>query len=278
MEIEEQRRLKENCTHINLGCCKLPRYQYSNYGQCIVRAVDSVHQTIKKFVQLNNCGMLLSSDTDDHHRRLFEKLKNTKGIGPLSYNQLWHCLCLSGMLPFSYMQSSAICPNSGPGKLIQTYYPKCKSEKALLAKLNEVRGNIRNLGMERITNFLLENGMCELYRLGVRTKLATQSMDVEQRKQGYASHDFHNFMIHSSPTKNPDIYVCNPFTDEWEHLFRVGEKCLEMRPSFLDNSDTSSSLLRCDITYDRSNENIVVTIKGPYLKKENIEPSSLFIS
>lgn len=37
--MEENRRMKDNCTEVHLGSCKMPRYQYANYGTCIVKQV-----------------------------------------------------------------------------------------------------------------------------------------------------------------------------------------------------------------------------------------------
>jgi hypothetical protein len=122
--------------------------------------------------------------------------------------------------------------------------------------------------------------MCEIYRLGMRTKIVTQKMNEEERKQGYASERFHDALVSSPPTRNPDLYFFNPFTNQWQHLFRVydkGDKGLQMRPSFLDNPDTSSSNLNVEITYGTVDECLSVNIEGAYLRKEKINPSSLFI-
>lgn len=236
-----------------------------------------IHSYIKDFLCQHDRTLYARGQPEYHHGQLFETLRNVKGIGPLSYNQLWHCLCLSGILPLSFVQSLAVSPTSGPGKLIQTFYPKCTSEKALLAKITEVTGAMHGLGLTRINNFILENGMCEIYRLGVATKIATMKMTAEDRKRGYASEQFHDALVCSPPTKKTDLYFLNPFTKEWQHLFRVYDKGIQMRPSFLDNPDTSSSYLNVKITYGKVDECMTVNIDGTYIKKEKINPSSLFI-
>lgn len=278
IKMEENRRKKDSINTKNLGSCKLPRYQYANYSAHIVQEIDLIHCFIKDFMYQNNRTSFSTADSDYHHGQLYDTLQTVKGIGPLSYNQLWHSLCLSGILPLNYIQSLAVAATSGPGKLIQTFYPKCKSERALLIKMNEVKGVINGLGLTRINKFVLENGMCELYRLGVRTKLVTQKMNVQERRRGYASEQFHDALVRSPPTKNPDLYFLNPFTMEWQHLFRVGDKGLQMRPSFLDNCDTSSSNLNVVISYGKDDEVMTVSIDGPYLKKARMDPSILFIS
>jgi hypothetical protein len=104
------------------------------------------------------------------------------------------------------------------------------------------------------------------------------SMSDKDRKRGYASDSFHAALKSTIPTKNPDIYYENPFTKEWQHLFRICDNALQMRPSFLDNSDTSSVTLQCHITYIGEEDIMTVSVNGTYLKREKLCPRSLFIT
>ena len=276
--LENRRRSTIQNNQILIGCCKLPRFQYSNYGTNIVNEIDSVHSKLKAFVRKRlRPTSTRHTDSDDLHKNLFKCMNTIKGIGPLSYNQLWQCLCLSGVLPITYIYSISVAPSSGPAKLIQTYYNECKTDRALISKLHEVKGNIHAMGMNRINSFILENKMCEIWRLGAKTKLATESMTVDQRKAGFGSDELHNALVSSLPTKNPDIYYKNPFTGEWQHLFRLGDKGLQMRPSFLDNSDSGSSTLTCEISYNNNGEQMEISWSGSYLKKKKTTGDTLFI-
>jgi hypothetical protein len=229
------------------GCCKLPRFQYANYSTSVVEEADMVHGYVKDF--LLRKGTKKEKNVNNQHSELYKTLASIKGIGPLSFNQFWHSLCLCGLLPMDCVQATAVAPGSGPAKLIQTYYPNSKSAEALLSKLQYVKSTISNLGITRISDFFLENMMCELWRLGNKSKLATKSMKPENRKTAFLSDDFSRALRESTPTKNPDIYYQNPFTDDYQNLFRVMDKQLAMRPSFLRNCNDSSSIVRCDISY-----------------------------
>jgi hypothetical protein len=112
------------------GNCKLPRFQYSNYGNDIVENRTKIHRIIREFLQFRE-GKELT--VEKQHADLYVRLKSVKGIGPLSFNQLWHSLCLSGVLPHEYIVYSTISPSAGPAKLIQVFHgttvnstPKCE--------------------------------------------------------------------------------------------------------------------------------------------------------
>jgi hypothetical protein len=276
--LEDRRRSNIKSKQVLWGCCKLPRYQYGNYGTSIVEEIALIHSSVKDFILQRSRPVVKQMDSDEQHRHLYNTLNRIKGIGPLSYNQLWHSFCLSGVLPIAYIQSTAVTPSAGTAQLIQTYYPKCKTDRALISKLHDVKGIIYGMGMTRISSFILENAMCEIWRLGSRTKLATESMSDEKRKSGFCSAEFHNAMVLSLPTKCPDIYYTNPFTKEWQHLFRLGDKGLQMRPSFLDNSDSCSATLSCEISYSTDErEAMDVSWSGTYLKRGQASPSVWFI-
>ena len=125
--------------------------------------MDIIHCYIKDFLIYRN--EKISSESEDVyslHSELFEILAEVKGVGPLSFNQLWHSLCLSGVLPINYINTTPVAMDSGPAKLIRIFHPKCKSADTLVKKLQEVQGNIKKLGIGTITGFFLENLMCEV--------------------------------------------------------------------------------------------------------------------
>jgi hypothetical protein len=81
----------------------------------------------------------------------------------------------------------------------------------------------------------------------------------------------------SEATRFPDLYFCNPFTGTYQHLFRVINKELVMRPSFLDNNLSSSSQVQCQVSYDTVSGLIGMTWKGDYLSYNKISPEELFV-
>jgi hypothetical protein len=159
-------------------------------------------------------------------------LKSYKGIGSLSFNQLWHSLCLSGVLPPSYVQFASVAPSSGPAKLISTFYPYLRKPDVLSAKLSEVTKQLSKLGFDKVSPFFLENMVCKCHRIVVAHRLFHKSMTQEDKCEVLLSDDFQEHIKLSKPTRNPDIYYRNPYNDEWEHLFRVVGKELLMRSSY----------------------------------------------
>jgi hypothetical protein len=275
--LEKRRRLKSKSKDL-IGCCKLPRFQYANYSANIIEDAELIHRYVKDFLlKCKTKERTTQRNARGNHSMLFKILSSVKGIGPLSFNQFWHSLCLSGILPVSYIQTIAVAPGSGPAKLIQTFYPSCKTAEALYVKLTEVKGKISKLGIHKVTEFFLENQMCELWRLGMRNKVVTKLMTDDNKRAGFRSDDFHRAMVISTPTKNPDIYFQNPFTKQYQHLFRVCDKeSLVMRPSFLANSDSRSSTLTCDITYSDEKGILLVKWNGDYVRKGDKTASDWF--
>jgi hypothetical protein len=76
-----------------LGNCKSPHFQYSNYANIVVKNCIDLHSTVKQFISQIKEQQVKHSPTE-HHEYLYGKLKKIKGVGPLSYNQFWHSLCL----------------------------------------------------------------------------------------------------------------------------------------------------------------------------------------
>jgi hypothetical protein len=281
IHLETYRRKKDGNKKTDIyGSCKLHRFQYANYGADIVNEADMVHCYVKDFLcQYGENGNLRQKDVYIQHSELYKSMSHVKGIGPLSFNQFWHSLCLCGVLPIKYISFSAIAPNSGPAKLIQTFYPNCRAPDECLKKMHEVKARISSFGMNKVTDFFLENMFCELYRMGNKSDIATKAMATDVRRDAFLSNDFHAALVNSSPTKNPDIYFKNPFNASYQHLFRVEKEDLIMRPSFLDNSITSSSTLRCKISYSSGdNESINVIWSGDYVRKSKVPASAWFIS
>jgi hypothetical protein len=277
--LEKERRRKDKTSKIMYGCCKMPRFQYANYTSNILEDADMVHCYVKDFLgqKEGNEVKLREKDILGQHSELFKSLSHIKGIGPLSFNQFWHALCLSGVLPIKYFHCSAVAPNSGPAKLIQTFYPNCNSAQSCLKKLHEVKNKISGFGMKKITDFVLENMFCEMWRLGNKSLIATKTMDTKLREGAFMSEEFHEAMINSHPTKNPDLYFKNPFNESYQHLFRVGTDELLMRPSFLDNSDTSSTTVRCNIVYAEEDGTIDVSWTGEFVRQSKDTPCHWFV-
>lgn len=145
------------------------------------------------------------------------------------------------------------------------------------SKLHLIKAKIINLGITSVTDFFLENMMCELTRLGNESKVASKKMTVRDRKAGYQSSEFFQALRQLRSTKNPDLYFRNPLNDQYQHLFRVVKKDLQVRLSFLDNDISSSVLMHCTISHKNCNDDLVVSWSGDYIRRSNIDPSSWFI-
>jgi hypothetical protein len=120
--------------------------------------------------------------------------------------------------------------------------------------------------------------MCELTRLGNKSRLASKNMSNKERKDGFLSDEFVKALIESKPTKNPDIYYINPFTGEYQHVFRIIKKDLLMRLSFLDNDIRSSVVVNCSITNCETTGKVDVSWSGDYVRRSKESPSSWFYS
>jgi len=205
-------------------------------------------------------------------------LKKFKGVGPLSYNQLWHALCLCGVLPIGYIDVSAICVSSAPAKLIQIFHPSMKSQQKLTEKMDEVRVQLTKLGFTKITNCFLENMFCEIYRISNANSRAlfTDNMKLSEKREVLVGDMFQRLVSESKPTRHPDLYFKNPITNKWQHLFRVSYNTLYMRPSFLHNSVGQSVQLSCDFTYGQ-NEVCSINISGDYIRRNEMLPKNFFV-
>jgi hypothetical protein len=273
--LEKKRRETDNSIEL-MGSCKLPRFQYANYSAGVIAEANLIHCYVKDFLLNTKNRPTKDSHINAEHARLFHSLSRIKGIGPLSFNQFWHSLSLCGVLPVHYINSTAVAVGSGPANLIQTFYPKCKSADSLLSKLHLIKAKIHNLGISSATDFFLENMMCELTRLGNKSKLASKKMAVKDRKSGYQSTQFFQALRQSKPTKNPDLYFRNPFNDQYQHLFRVVKKDLQVRLSFLDNDISASIMMHCSISHKEDDNNLVVSWSGDYVRRSKVLPSSWF--
>jgi len=168
-----------------------------------------------------------------------------------------------------------IAVGSGPAKLIQTYYPECKCADSMTHVMHKVKSAIINMGINTVTDFFLENTMCELTRLGNKSKLATTKMSSKDKKMGFTSDQFFDALRNAKPTKNPDLYFKNPFTGDYQHILRIIDKELLMRLSFLDNEISSSVVLKCYVSHDQTSGTVDVSWKGNYVRNKQI-PRSWF--
>jgi hypothetical protein len=258
------------------GNSKLPRYQYSNYASNIKENSEGVHNTIKLFLQWRDTSGKSTKEVKQHSY-LLGKLKKFKGIGPLSFNQLWHSLCLCGILPVSYIQSSIVAPSSGPSKLLMTFFPYMKKQELQTRKVTEVKKALSKIGFKKITEFFIENMMCETWRIVTVKGLLMKNMTLEEKCEVLLSDKFQQCMKDSKPTRFPDLYFRNPYTDDQQHLFRVVDKELLMRPSFMRNVATGSVNLHCDIHCNSKTGQINVSWKGGLLRNLHRDCAKLFV-
>jgi len=254
IHLEEQRRQKDKKRKdkTTFGCCKLHRYQYANYAEYVIAEADMIHCYVKDFLthmKQNDSNLSKKKNQIGLQMELFNSVSHIKGIGPLSFNQFWHALCLCGVLPLRNMQCSIIAPKAGPSQIIQTFDSTCTKPESCLRKMHEVKGKLSSFGMNKITDFLLENMLCELHRLGNKSQIIKKTMNAEQKVNAFLSNEFDEILVNSVPTQHPDIYYTSPFTECYQHIFRVCKDELVMRLSFLKNSNTSSCTLRCIISH-----------------------------
>jgi hypothetical protein len=261
---------------IPYGNRKLPRFQYAPQTTMIIDKAEDIHRIVKEFMRWRTCGDGRTKRVNTQQEFLYKKVKKFKGIGPISFNQLWHSLCLCGILPLSYIQQSMIGPSSGPAKLIQTFYPYLKTAGGLQKKLGAVRQNLSNLGLTKVTDFFVENMMCELWRIINKLRILKKGMTTAEKVDTLLSKDIQCHIENSAKTSQPDIYYRNPFTDEQQHLFRVLDKDLIMRPSFMDNKLTGSVNMQCSILCDAEQGTIVVKWNGEVINGLEQHPSTFF--
>ncbi len=118
--------------------------------------------------------------------------------------------------------------------------------------------------------------LCELWRLGNRHKIVSKEMSMQEKCEAFLSAKVNQCLGSSEATRNPDIYFSNPFTNEYQHLFRILDKKMVMRPSFLDNNVTSSVNLLCLVTYNDTSGKINVNWTGDYIRSTGISPQGFF--
>ena len=258
------------------GNCKMPRYQYANHASSVIGNATKIHETVKEFLTWRS-STGNSKDILFQHNFLMNKLKKVKGVGPLSYNQLWHSMCLCGILPPDYIQACAIAPASGPAKLVKMFYPYLTKPAMLTKKLLEVKTELHKLGIKTVTEFFLENMMCEIWRLLSSTKLLNTATSIEDKREILFNEDFKLALQMAKPTRYPDIYYSNPFTEEYQHLFRVLNNDLVMRPSFYSNDVSGSVNIPCKLEYNKTSGKVVVTWSQDKFKTMQRDTKDLFI-
>ena len=84
----------------------MPCCQYSGYSMDIVLEADVIHCYVKDFLARRSEQFVDSIYVHDDHSNLFASLSSIKGVGPLSFNQFWHSLCLCGVLPVHYIHTT----------------------------------------------------------------------------------------------------------------------------------------------------------------------------
>ena len=129
-----------------------------------------------------------------------------------------------------------------------------------------------------MSEFFLENMMCELWRLATKLKLLSNpNLTDKQRKDLFSSNEFQEHVLTATVSKNPDIYYVNPFTDKYQNLFRVIGSDLHMRPSNLSQNNSSSVTVVCTIDHNCiSGGKTEVSWSGELIRTKQIIPSSLF--
>jgi hypothetical protein len=276
--------LRTNGDKASVGSCKLPRFQYPNYATDIIDNHKEITVTLSSF--LSKCSLQSSSENVfKMHNELYNMLRNQKlkGIGPMTFNQLWHSLCLCGLLPVSFINFSMISVTAGPAKLIQTFYPNRKTQKELNNTMHSLKSQFFDLGFKKVTDFFLENMLCEIWRLAGKRHCGDGKMklcSLSEKKEYFFSKKFYDSMRIAMPTRHPDIYFQDPVKGHYQHLFRVVDNELLMRPSNVMQNGKSSASVVCEIAYDTATETqeckVHVSWKGDLVRLHHTSPRSWF--
>jgi hypothetical protein len=258
------------------GNSKLPHFQYANYANEIVDKRKEIHRIIRDFLDTRKDIKVSTLPVAGQHAMLYERMKKVKGVGPLSFNQLWHSLCLCGILPHNYIEYSVISPNAGPSKLIQVFHAEATTMSTLGRVMSDIKGELNKLGLEKVTGFFLENMLCELWRIITTKRLQTETTTSERLKECLLSDTFQSYVKDSFVTRFPDVHFTSPYTEDCQHLFRVMDKKLFMRPSFLENSSDASVLLQCNVSYD-NNQLCDIQWSGGCMKRTRLSADDFFM-
>jgi hypothetical protein len=119
--------------------------------------------------------------------------------------------------------------------------------------------------------------MCECHRIVIAHRLFERSMTQGEKCEVLLSDKFQLKIKHASPCRNPDIYYRNPYTEEWQHLFRVVGIDLLMRPSNIANHCTGSVNLQCIIECSTTSGEINISWSGNMLKSLGSDIFNLFV-
>ena len=140
-----------------MGCCNLPRFQYPGYAADIIDNHKELAVSLLSF--LSKCSLQNTSENVfNMHNELYNMLCNLKlkGIGPMTFNQFWHSLCLYGLLPVSFINFSMISVTAGPANLIQqTFYPNQKTQKEMNKRMHSLKSKFIDLGFKKVSDFSL---------------------------------------------------------------------------------------------------------------------------
>lgn len=266
-----------------VGSCKLNRFQYPSYAPDIVNNKKRIMGALLTFLSEQSKNMS-KSRAMDMHKAMYKKLRELKikGIGPMTFNQLWHALCLSGVLPTNYLHFSMVSTSAGPANIIQCFYPMEKTESILEKRLHSLKTSLLRLGFKQITEFFLENMLCEIWRLACKhnRQLIKGKTDNDAKEKYLLSDEFYQSFITSGPTQHPDIYYHDPVRPtHYQHLFRVKDTELMMRPSASAINGRYSSFVVCNISYEKDDGAVIkIAWKGDLIRLEKQSPNSWFIA
>jgi len=84
--------------HDRVGCSQFPRFQFNTKGPAVIKKnISAIRQSIKRVVIFLATNPTLSNK--NLHIMFVDEMSKYKAIGPICLNQLFHCLCLTGLLP-----------------------------------------------------------------------------------------------------------------------------------------------------------------------------------
>jgi len=108
-------------------------------------------------------------------------------------------------------------------------------------------------------------------------RLFKKGMTFEEKCDALLSDTFQSYILSAKPTLHADIYYRSPFNDKHQHLFRVVDMDLIMRPSCIPNKNTGSVNLQCIISCRIDKGDISIKWSGEALTSIGRDASELFI-
>ena len=250
------------------GNSQIPRYQFNARGPPAIKLnLQLIRASIKKVIKCYREGVPVLSNKA-LHRMFHTELSKFNSIGQMRCNQLFSSLCLTGLFPIQAMyECISLSLSTNPGKILKAY--KRSGDATIEVALETLLKCLKLHGFNRLTNFFLENMLCEMYRhLDKDTKRKLKETKKPEEfyctvlRNGLEMPGFLDRICNAKKSLKGDVYFKDIIKDEWQHLFSIVERKnflrLEMRPSTSTiDAHNRSCNVKIHVSYDE-NRNLVL--------------------